>query len=213
MIASRWPTTAVFAVCTLGIPALIPAALAQSAPAYTEADVQFMQGMIYHHAQALQMCALPLSHGASEKVALLCKKITISQRDEIAFMQHWLEDRRQAIPHPVTDTLALHGTGSMAMMPGMPGMSTPHLMPGMLTPEQMTALDQARDTVFDRLFLAGMIQHHTGAIRMVAELFNTPGSGQGADIFGYATGVDADQRAEIGRMEQLLKIPTGSNQS
>jgi uncharacterized protein (DUF305 family) len=193
---------------------VLPAVAGAQANDFTPADVAFMQGMIGHHAQAIQMCALPLSHGASQKVALLCKKITISQRDEISLMQQWLEQRGQTVPHPATDTMALHAAPAAGDMPDMPGMaerSGSKLMPGMLTPAQMQALDQARGTTFDRLFLAGMIQHHTGAINMVAKLFATAGAGQGADIFGYATGVDADQRAEIGRMEQLLNTTSGGN--
>jgi uncharacterized protein (DUF305 family) len=84
------------------------------------------------------------------------------------------------------------------------------LMPGMLTPEQLAALDRARGTDFDRLFLTDMIQHHEGALTMVATLFDSPGAGQTPEIFGYATGVDNDQRAEIGRMQGMLTTITGA---
>jgi uncharacterized protein (DUF305 family) len=180
------------------------AARAQAAKDYTDADVHFMQGMIFHHAQAVQMCQLAPSHGASQKVALLCKKILISQREEIGLMQHWLEDRGLTAPKPATDTMVFHDT-TEADMQGM------HMMSGMLTAAQMHALDQSHDTSFDRLFLTGMIQHHTGAIDMVADLFKEPGAGQGADIFAFATDVDASQRAEIGRMLQLLNSLSGSD--
>ena len=169
----------------------------QSGPAYTSADVQFMQGMIGHHAQAVVMAAMAPTHGASTKVALFCRKVDISQRDEIVLMQTWLRDRGQAVPDP----LAASGHDAMA---GMDMGDHAMLMPGMLTPEQLNQLDQARDTTFDRLFLTFMIQHHQGALTMVATLFDSPGAGQTPEIFGYATGVDADQRAEIERMEGML---------
>jgi uncharacterized protein (DUF305 family) len=170
----------------------------QAGPAYTAADVKFMQGMIGHHAQALVMAAMAPTHGASAQVSLFCKKVIISQRDEIVFMQTWLKDRGQTVPD-VNDPHA-HMDMSMNMDMGDHAM----LMPGMLTPEQMKQLDQARDTTFDRLFLTFMIQHHEGALKMVADLFDSPGAGQTAEIFGYATGVDTDQRAEIERMEGML---------
>ena len=170
---------------------------AQSGPAYTAADVQFMQGMIGHHAQAVVMAAMAPTHGASTKVALFCRKVDISQRDEIVLMQTWLRDRGQTVPDP----LAASGHDAM---PGMDMGDHAMLMPGMLTPEQLKQLDQARDTTFDRLFLTFMIQHHLGALTMVATLFDSPGAGQTPEIFGYATGVDADQRAEIERMEGML---------
>ncbi len=170
---------------------------AQSGPAYTAADVQFMQGMIGHHAQAVVMAAMAPTHGASAKVALFCRKVDISQRDEIVLMQTWLRDRGQAVPDP----LATKGHDAMA---GMDMGEHATLMPGMLTPEQLIQLDQARDTTFDRLFLTFMIRHHQGALTMVAALFDSPGAGQTPEIFGYATGVDADQRAEIERMEGML---------
>ena len=171
----------------------------QSGPAYTNADVQFMQGMIGHHAQAVVMAAMAPTHGASTKVALFCRKVDISQRDEIVLMQTWLRDRGQTVPDP----LATNGHDAMA---GMDMGDHAMLMPGMLTPEQLKQLDQARDTTFDRLFLTFMIQHHQGALTMVATLFDSPGAGQTPEIFGYATGVDADQRAEIERMEGMLSL-------
>jgi uncharacterized protein (DUF305 family) len=157
---------------------------------YTAADVRFMQGMIHHHAQALKMVAMAPTHGAGPSVQLLCKKIDISQKDEIATMSTWLKDRNQAVPDP----------------------NDPHpmMMPGMLTDAQLTALDQARDTTFDRLFLTDMIQHHEGAITMVADLFATPGAGQASEMFRFASDVDTDQRGEIQRMRTMLASPTHS---
>lgn len=169
---------------------------ASSAPPYTAADVQFMQGMIEHHAQALEMCAMAPTHGASEKVALFCKKVMISQRDEIQLMQNWLRERGEKVPDPY-DKQA-HG------MPGMNMGEGATLMPGMLTAAQMKQLDAARGAAWDSTFLVGMIQHHGGALTMVADLRASPGAGQQPEIFGFATGVDADQRAEIERMQKML---------
>lgn len=167
-------------------------------PLYGAADVRFMQGMISHHAQALAMVALIRDHSTREDMRLLGKRIAISQRDEIGLMQHWLSDRHQEVP--TVD--AQH----MTSMPGMPmkGM----LMPGMLTPEQMDQLAKATGPEFDRLFLEGMIRHHQGALTMVSQLFATNGAGQEAEAFRFASDVDADQRAEIRRMQAMLDAMT-----
>jgi uncharacterized protein (DUF305 family) len=157
---------------------------ATAGPGFTVADVRFMQHMIGHHAQAIQMAALVASQGASDKVQQLAQKIDISQRDEIAMMKQWLTERKQAVP---TDTQ------SHAMM-----------MPGMLTAAQFAQLEAARGREFDRLFLGFMIRHHEGALLMVEELFKQPGAGQDSDIFRFATDVDADQRDEIFVMQKLL---------
>ncbi len=167
-------------------------------PPFTTADVEFMQGMIHHHAQALVMAAMAPTHGASPQVLTLCRKITISQRDEIELMSNWLKDRHQEVPEPHTHS---HGAMDMSFLEHP-------MMPGMLTPAQIATLDESSGTEFDRLFLTGMIQHHEGALKMVATLFDSPGSGQGSEIFGYASGVDADQRAEIERMQGLLTTLT-----
>lgn len=184
-------------------PGVVTQAQQSKAPnrtAYTAADVQFMQGMIAHHAQALVMAVMAPTHGASPQVTLFCKKVLISQRDEIELMQNWLRDRSEMVPDP-SDAHAGMNMGDHSM-----------LMPGMLTAEQLEQLDQARDTTFDRLFLTFMIQHHQGALTMVASLFDSPGAGQTPEIFGYATGVDADQRAEIERMQGMLTTISGRTQ-
>jgi len=162
----------------------------------TPADVAFMQGMIHHHSQAVEMVELLKTRTASHDMQLLGQRIEISQQDEIKMMQHWLTARGQEAPDPNT----------MRDMPGMdmPGMSTP-MMPGMLTPEQMKQLAAAKGTAFDRLFLEGMIRHHGGALTMVHDLFATPGAGQDSEIFAFASDVDADQRMEIDRMSSMLK--------
>jgi uncharacterized protein (DUF305 family) len=157
---------------------------ATAGPGFTVADVRFMQHMIGHHAQALRMAAMVPSHGASEGVVRLARKIDISQRDEIAMMKRWLAERRQAVPDD---------THSHAMM-----------MPGMLSAEQLAQLDAARGREFDRLFLTFMTRHHEGALQMVKELFRNPGAGQEPDLFRFVTDVDADQRDEILVMERLL---------
>lgn len=178
--------------------AQVPVKKAERGRSYTAADVRFMQGMIHHHAQAVVMAAMAPSHGANPQVSRFCKKVILSQRDEIVLMREWLKDRGETAPNP--EAMAAHAT--MAMEMPMADSST--MMPGMLSAEQMRRLDAARGTEFDRLFLTYMIQHHRGALTMVATLFDTPGSGQGPEIFGYATGVDADQRAEIERMQDML---------
>jgi Uncharacterized protein conserved in bacteria len=177
-----------------------PLAVRAGSPKYTAADVQFMQGMIGHHAQAVVMANMAPTHGASAQVALFCRKILRSQADEIELMQGWLRDRGEPVPDPKDP----HAGMDMSM----PGHEM--LMPGMLTAEQLAALDRARGTEFDRLFLTDMIQHHQGALTMVATLFDSPGAGQTPEIFGFATGVDADQRAEIVRMQAMLATITGS---
>jgi uncharacterized protein (DUF305 family) len=152
-----------------------------------------MQGMIMHHAQAVEMTALISSHTENKDLRQLGARISSSQSDEIKFMKRWLAARGE----PVT----------MAM-PGMPDMDkSGHpmaLMPGMLTPEQMEALRKAKNAEFDNLFLTGMIQHHNGALTMVKDLFDTAGAGQDAEVFNFATDVDNGQRAEIRIMQTML---------
>jgi uncharacterized protein (DUF305 family) len=155
---------------------------------YIDADIKFMQGMIGHHAQAIEMAALVPSRTASEGLRKLALRIDVSQKDEIDMMQGWLEARGQQVP----------GRGGHTM-------NGPMLMPGMLTPEEMDRLAAAKGPEFDRLFLEGMIKHHFGALTMVGQLFATPGAGQDVSIFSYASDVDADQRMEIDRMGAMLK--------
>jgi uncharacterized protein (DUF305 family) len=178
---------------------------------YTAADVEFMQGMIGHHAQAIVMAKMCPSHGASAQLRIFCDKVIRSQRDEIDLMQTWLRDRGEMVPDP-DDPHSMHMM-HMAMDSTMKmDMSHEMLMPGMLTAAQLAQLDSARGTEFDRLFLTDMIRHHEGALVMVQKLFDTPGAGQTPEIFGYATGVDADQRAEIERMQRMLTTITGRSQ-
>src|SRR3989454_3831945 len=161
-------------------------------PPYTAADVRFMAGMIGHHAQAVLMAGWAPSHGASPAVRVLCERIVGAQKDEIAFVQRWLREHNEVVP-------PADPRGH-----GMPGLDHPLLMPGQLTPDQMAQLDAARDREFDRLFLTFMIQHHQGAITMVAQLLAAPGAAQDGPIFRFAADVNADQTTEIDRMTRML---------
>jgi uncharacterized protein (DUF305 family) len=154
---------------------------------HTAADVKFMQGMIGHHAQAVEMVALINERTDSNDLKMLGLRIKVSQDDEMDMMRKWLEARGEKVPGPH----AHHEPGGF--------------MPGMLTNEEMTALATAKGKEFDRLFLMGMIKHHGGAITMVEELFKTPGAGQDGEIFAFASDVDADQRMEIERMGMMLR--------
>jgi uncharacterized protein (DUF305 family) len=163
------------------------------APAYTPADVNFMSGMIYHHAQAVLIAGWAPTHDASQSLRALCERIVVGQRDEIALASRWLNARHETVPDP-----------AHAMMPGMP-MDHAMMMPGMLTPEQLTQLDAARGTEFDRFFLTFMIQHHQGAITMVNELF-ARGGGEEEVAYRFASDVFADQTTEIDRMQKMLAV-------
>jgi uncharacterized protein (DUF305 family) len=158
---------------------------------YTAADVHFMSGMIYHHAQAVLMAGWAPTHDASPSVRALCERIVVGQRDEIALMQRWLRDRHEEVPD-------LSGAHDM-----MPEMNPGTMMPGMLTGEQLAQLDRARGPEFDRLFLTFMIQHHNGAITMVNQLFGQ-GAGEEEKVFRFASDVYADQTTEIARMQGTL---------
>jgi uncharacterized protein (DUF305 family) len=168
-----------------------------------EADISFMQGMIMHHAQAVEMTDLLRTRSKSKKLQALGKRISISQTDEILYMKQWLQDRGQStsMQHGHMDHSAMkgHDMKNMASMGGM------ELMPGMLTPQQMKALAKANGSAFDRLFLTGMIQHHNGALIMVEDLFDTAGAGQDSVLFDFATDIDNTQRAEIKIMQDMLK--------
>jgi len=179
-------------------------ASAQQAPHYTAADVRFMQGMIGHHAQALVMVALIPDRTTRADLRALGERIRVSQTDEIKLMQQWLRERNQTVPDPT----AQH-QHQMMNMPGMPTSDT--LMPGMLTAEQLAELGKAQGADFEKLFLKDMIQHHEGALAMVATLLGTTGSGQEPEVFRFAAEVDADQRAEIARMSALLDRLNGTS--
>jgi uncharacterized protein (DUF305 family) len=162
---------------------------------YTDADVEFMSGMIPHHAQAVIMAGWAPSHGAREDVAILCERIVVAQRDEIFTMQTWLGDRGQPVPDATSTRHKMK----------MNGVEHEMLMAGMLTDEEMAELDRARGPEFDRLFLNGMIRHHQGAIDMVDVLFKAYGAAQDEVVFKFASDVYADQSIEIDRMTKMLE--------
>jgi uncharacterized protein (DUF305 family) len=151
---------------------------------YTKADVEFMQGMIAHHAQAIVMSHLAEKNSTNPQLLKLSKKIDQSQVPEILLMQQWLRRYNQFAP----DTASWHDMQ----------------MDGMLSTGEMQALAAAKGVDFDRLFLNGMIKHHAGALKMVDDLFKAPGAGQEVDANVFANDVVVAQTAEIGIMRRLL---------
>ena len=195
---------------SVGLPAQSNAAAPHD---YVQADVDFVQGMIIHHAQAVVMSDWAATHGARPNLLILCKRIALSQRDEITMMQSWLEDRHLPTPDPLDMLHPGHGPihdRSGMNMPGMDMGDHMMMMKGMMTPAEMRQLDSAHGPAFDHLYLTGMIKHHQGALDMVAKLFATPGAGQQPELFSFATDVDAGQRAEMARMEAMLNTLTPS---
>jgi uncharacterized protein (DUF305 family) len=171
---------------------------------HTEADVRFMQHMILHHMQAIEMSRLVPERTSRADLLFLARRIDRSQDDEIALMARWLRERGEEVPVAADDAgdrdahahHAAHATGDP---------DGPALMAGMLSEAQFAELRAARDEAFDRLFLELMIYHHEGAITMVRELFASHGAAQGTEIFQFANHVGADQQAEIDRMRGLLR--------
>ena len=196
------------------IEALYHARMDSARMRFTPADVEFVTGMIGHHAQALIMSDLAPKNGASPQVQVLSARIINAQKDEIALMQQWLRDRGQPVPEVKIDGLQLTIDMPEADDPGMHadhdmgghGAHGDHpMMPGMLTQAELEELAAARGVEFDRLFLAGMIKHHGGAVTMVHELFETDGAGQDEAVFKLASDVQVDQTTEIARMTQMLE--------
>ena len=161
---------------------------------YSAADVEFMAGMIPHHAQAVLIAGWAGSHGARSDIRILCERIVVGQRDEIATMRTWLLDRGEPVP-------AADATRHRMKMNGI---EHDMLMPGMLTPEELARLDKARGPEWDRLFLEAMIRHHQGALKMVDDLFNAHGALQDEDVFKFVSDIYADQTTEIERMQKML---------
>ena len=180
----------------------LPSSTRASLPQPSQADVEFMQGMIMHHSQAVEMTALIPSHTENKELRSLGARISRSQSDEIKFMRRWLATRGE----PLSMAMPEMPDAKMSEMekPADHSSHSMALMPGMLTSEQMDALRKAKGAEFDRLFLTGMIQHHNGALIMVKDLFDTPGAGQDAELFNFATDVDSGQRAEIRIMQSML---------
>jgi uncharacterized protein (DUF305 family) len=178
----------------------LPPSTRATLPPSSPADVQFMQGMIMHHAQAIEMTALIKSHTENKDLRSLGARISSSQSDEIKFMKRWLAARGEPISPAMPEMPGM----DMSMDKSMDMSAHSMLMPGMLTPKQMEALKKAKGEDFDHLFLTGMIQHHNGALIMVKQLFDTAGAGQDAELFNFATDVDSGQRAEIRIMQTML---------
>lgn len=178
---------------------LSPATAAMPLKAPAAGDVSFMQGMIMHHAQAVEMTDLLRARSKDPAMQALGKRMSISQTDEIEFMKQWLEDRGAPVSMPMQHDMAHMDHNDPKAMAAMP------LMPGMLTPHQTEALAKASGPAFDHLFLTGMIQHHTGALVMVEELFDTAGAGQDSVLYDFATDIDNTQSAEIKIMRDMLK--------
>jgi uncharacterized protein (DUF305 family) len=183
------PCAPVVAQSAAPAPATLPAR-------YTAADVAFMQGMIGHHAQALTMSALVAGRSAHPQMPLLAERIAVSQQDEIAIMRRWLEERQLPVPAAAAgEAHAAHADH---------GAQAAHDMPGMLSPAQMDSLSKASGVAFDKLFLQYMMQHHEGALVMVAQLLASPDAARDPLIYQFASDVDTDQRAEIRRMRAMF---------
>ncbi|HEY0702682.1 MAG TPA: DUF305 domain-containing protein [Candidatus Acidoferrales bacterium] len=183
---------------------ILPPSTHATLPPVAPADVEFMQGMIVHHSQAVEMTALIPTHTENKELRELGARISSSQADEMKFMRRWLIARGQPV------SLSMESMANMGMDTSGGAMTA--LMPGMLTGAQMEALRKAQGAEFDRLFLTGMIQHHEGALTMVHDLFDTAGAGQEADIFNFATDADNTQRAEIKIMQSMLEKEKSSKE-
>lgn len=171
----------------------------------TKADIEFMQAMIVHHSQAVDMVVLLLARGSSKALLSFGRRISISQSDEVESMKQWLREHNQ----PVTADnghMMHHGRGMDMSKMDMSKMASGDVavMPGMLSPNQMKALAKAAGPRFDTLFLTGMIQHHTGALDMVADLLAAGGAEQDNLLFDFVTDIDNTQRAEIKIMQAML---------
>jgi uncharacterized protein (DUF305 family) len=158
----------------------------------TEADIKFFQGMLMHHGQAVEMTGLMATRTRNPQLLELGQRISISQTDEMVFMKRWLGYHGK----PLAEENGMAGMEHMDMP--MP------TMPGMLTLKQMDALRKATGPEFDHLFLTGMVQHHTGALTMVKDLFNTPGAGQDTQLFDFTADVEVTQQGEIDTMQSML---------
>ncbi|MDZ4702001.1 MAG: DUF305 domain-containing protein [Rhodothermales bacterium] len=200
-MTTETPPPAAASPSTAELEALYQARLEGARTRFVQADVNFMTGMIGHHAQALIMSALAPTNGANPTVQVLAARIINAQKDEIALMQTWLRDRDQPVPevHISGTTLMVHGAGDH---------SAHAHMPGMLTDAQLQELEAARGAEFDRLFLTYMIQHHSGAITMVDDLFAADGAGQDEASFKIASDINVDQITEIARMKKMLDALT-----
>lgn len=165
---------------------------------FTEADVKFMVGMIAHHAQALIMSRLAPENNASAEIRTLASRIINAQKDEIASMQQWLRDRDQPVPE-----FEINGIDLIVTIDGEP-YTMYKKMRGVLSDRQIRELSEAKGNDFNRLFLKYMIEHHSGAVHMVHNLFNTDGAAQDERAFRLASDIQVDQKTEIERMRMML---------
>ncbi|MDI1240590.1 MAG: DUF305 domain-containing protein [bacterium] len=177
----------------------LPANTRPSLPPTSAKDVEFMQGMIMHHAQAVEMTDMIVERTENRDIRFLGERISKSQSDEMVFMVRWLEARGQATEMKMSDGAKPNSHAHGAHQ------APSHQMPGMLSPKQMEELKSAKGADFDVLFLKGMIQHHEGALVMVKDLHDSPGTAQDAELFNFASDVDSGQRAEINTMQNLLR--------
>jgi len=173
--------------------------LAMGSTSLTDADTSFMQNMILHHGQAVEMVALIEKRTNHRGISLLGKRISLSQKAEINMMRKWLSRRGQEI-----ETKGGHGVHSMFPMSDMVKPSETPIMVGMLSPLQMITLEKAEDKIFERLFLRGMVQHHEGALHMVQGLLTKPGNGEDPELSNFLAAINADQSTEILRMKNML---------
>ena len=214
----RWWMAAGLAAAVAAASPGIGSAQAQAGaqvPAASEADVRFIEGMMAHHAQALEMTALVPARSGRDDVRMMAERIDVSQRSEIERMQQWLRARGLPVPqaaahhaHP-PDSAGHAATASAGEHAGHGAAGGHAGMPGMATPEEMSRLARASGAEFDRLFLELMIRHHEGALVMVEQLFGTPGGGQDPEMYSIASEVDADQRMEIDRMRAMQQGAPG----
>ena len=172
---------------------------------YSDADVAFMQGMIMHHGQAVEMAGLVQGRTNTRSVVDLAARIDASQEDEIAFMQGWLRERGEDAPSPMPTGHGAHGAHGAHAGMDHSAHAGHHAMPGMATPEQMAQLAAASGPEFDRLFLQLMIAHHEGAVQMVADLLGRSGSAYDPVLFRFVNDVTNEQQAEINRMTAMLR--------
>jgi uncharacterized protein (DUF305 family) len=176
-----------------GTPGNAPTPAGPPMQPYTEADVEFISGMIPHHTQAILISGWAPSHEANPEVRRLTERIVVGQSDDLVLMKQWLSDRGKPIPATGGHDHASH-------------------MPGMLTAEQMAQLDGAKGTAFDRLFLTFMIQHHEGALLMVNKLFGSSGAANDDFVYKMGSDIHAEQETEIERMKLMLaSLPSGEN--
>jgi len=183
-------------VLIAGRPASAQSAVSRG-PAVTDADIRFMQEMLGHHQQAIEMTALVRARSRRADMLLLAERISVSQTDEIAQMRRWLKGQGIGADTAMSHDMSAHASHTMRS-------DSTRRMPGMLTPAQMVALRRAAGSRFERLFLEGMIQHHGGALTMVKALLKVPGAAQESSINHFVTEVDGDQRAEMARMRRML---------